>query len=518
MRERAISDIAAGQQEPQPSGPDVNVEEGVGPNATLQVKVASGIRWGFIASFLTQIGRFFFVVALMRLLGPHNYGIVGQATLFIAIAQIFVHFGLAASIVQAPRLDQSEVGTAFLLNVALGLLIAALLALSAPLISSIFETEELTAVLRLLSISIVLRSLTVVPSALLTRNMQFRDIATAEVISTFVSGALGVGAAVMGAGYWALVIQAVCLETIYLFLIQNIIGLPKLAWSGTAARRLWSFSSRLMGADLVNYASGNSDKFLVAYFLGPIQLGLYSLAFRVLQLVLQVFAQTGRVVLPTFARLQDDRERLTRVFLRVTESVSLAIFPAMALIMLCAPLGVTAVFGDAWADAVVPFQLLAAMTIPCVLVSFMGPLTVAVGRADWEFYWSISTTIASLIAFSIGLQWGIVGMAVSYLIVVSLQIPVRFVITQRLIPISVRSYIRALAPAMASSAALTIVWILAEALLQGVMGGLALLTVASFAGTAAYIIALRLAWPDDFRRQLDFAHLVLGGDRAEATP
>ena len=49
-----------------------------------------------------------------------------------------------------------------------------------------------------------------------------------EITGTFISGILGVGAAVMGAGYWALVIQAVSLEAIYLFLILYINGLPDL--------------------------------------------------------------------------------------------------------------------------------------------------------------------------------------------------------------------------------------------------------------------------------------------------
>ena len=263
----------------------------------------------------------------------------------------------------------------------------------------------------------------------------------------------------------------------------------------------------------MNYVSGNSDKLLVARFLGATQLGLYSLAFRVLQLTLAMCAQVGRVVLPTFARLQDDRERLARVFFDVTESVSLALFPAMTLTILIAPVGVPALLGEAWADAVVPLQLVAAMTIPWILISFMGPLTVAVGRADWEFYWAVVSMVVMLVAFPVGLQWGIVGVAASYLIMISVLHPIRFAIIQRLIPISARRYLRALAPASACSVVLGVVWLLTEALLQGTTSGLVLVTAASVTGAAAYVVALRVAWPDDFRRQLDFARLVLRGDR-----
>ena len=478
-------------------------------STTLRASVASGVRWGFITSSATQVARFLFVVALMRLLGPENYGIVAQAAVCIAVAQIFVHFGLAATIVQAPTLNRHEVGTAFWMNVLLGLLVATVVILVAPLVATAFDTEELTAVLRLLSLSILLKSITVVPSALLTRNMRFRALGIVDISSTLVSGMLGLGAALMGADYWALIVQAVSLEALYLILIMSINGLPELSWSRSAARRLWSFSSRLMGADFVYYVSGNTDKFLVAWSLGPIPLGLYSLAFRVLQVVYQFFGQVGRVILPTFARLQEDQERLLRIFLQVSQSVALALSPAMTLVVLCAPTGVPAVFGDAWSGAVVPFQLLAAMTVPMMLASVMGPLTIAIGRPDWEFRWAIGTTIAGFVAFPIGLLWGIVGVAAAYLILATLQVPIRLVVTRYLIPFETREYYWSLIPAAACSAVLAVAWITTEVLLRATIDGVALLTVASTVGCVVYVGVLKVGWPDVSRRQFDFFQSVL---------
>ena len=455
-----------------------------------------------------------FLVALMRLLGPQSYGIVGQATMVIAIAQIFVHFGLAVSIIQRPQLEQSEIGTAFWLNVALGLLLAVLMALGAQVLAAFFRTPELTAVVRVLSISLVLKAIGIVPTALLTRNMHFRGLAIAEVSSTFLSGALGVGAAIAGAGYWALVVQTLSLEAIYLILVLRIGGLPDLSWSAAATRRLWWISSRVMGADLVNYLSDQSDKFLVARFLGPTPLALYSLAFRVLQLALALLAQAGRVVMPTFARLQHDRTRLARAFLDVTESVSLALCPAMTLVIFVAPVAVPAVVGEAWVGAVVPLQLVAAITVLYVLGAFMGPLTIAVGRADWEFRWSVVTMVVALAVFAVALRWGIVGVAASYLIMLCVLNPIRFTIIQRLVPIPARSYVQALAPATGGSVACAAMWLLTDALLQSQASGLAAASMASVSGTAAYVVALKLGWPADVRRQLDFVRLVLRGDRA----
>lgn len=491
----------------------MSVNDTVSNNATFRTKVAGGIRWGIIISVATQVARILFLISLMRLLGPRNIGVVGQAGVVIAVAHMFVNFGLAVSIVQRPVLDEGDIGTAFWLNVALGVLLALTLTLGAPLLSAFFETEELAAVFRVLAIALILKGMTIVPAALLTRHMRFRSIAMVEITSTFISGGLAIGAAAMGANYWALVIQTVSFEASYLLLVLRAGGLPEVAWSTTSARRLWTFSSRVVGADLVNYVSGNTDRFLVAKFLGPTPLAFYSLAFRVLELTLAIVGQLTRVVLPIFARLQDDRERLARAFVSVTESLSVAILPSMTLVILTSPIAVPAIFGDVWADAVGPLRLIAAATIPYVVGGSIGPLFIAIGRADWEFRWSVAMMVVHVIAFSVGLQWGIVGMAATYLTMLAVGQPIRFLVLQRLIPISGRSYLRALAPAITCSVALAITWLLAEFLLSGVANGLVLIIVASLIAAAAYVAVLRIAWPDDFRRQLDFARLVVRGER-----
>jgi O-antigen/teichoic acid export membrane protein len=483
-------------------------------NQSLRTQVSQGVRWGVIASIATQGGRFAFVAALMRLLGPENFGIVGQATVYITITYIFLHLGTAATIIQRPQLEETEAGSAWWVNVALGSVLAGLTLITAPVLADFFRTEQLTAVLRVLSICFVLKAMAVVPMALLYRGMRFRSLGIAEIVSTLLGGALAVVAAANGAGYWALVVQTVAMDAVYLTALFWIGGRPKLAWSAPAARRLWSFSSRVMGSELVRYMTENSDKFLIARFLGATSLGFYSLAYRALQLPLLMMEQGGRVILPTFSRLQDDRERLARVFLRMSESVALAVCPLMTLTILCAPVAVPAVFGEAWAPAVVPLQLLAAMTIQYLIFCISGAVVLAVGHADWEFRWSIFTMVVALISFGVGINWGITGVAAASLIMGLALSPIRFIIIQRVIPISAWGYLRSLTPAVASSAALCGAWLLVTAALGDSASGLISVVCGSVAGLAAYLVAARVLWPQDLRYQLEFARLVVRGGGA----
>jgi O-antigen/teichoic acid export membrane protein len=493
--------------------PDVAVPalDDADANETLRTQVSQGVRWGVIASIATQVGRFGFVAVLMRLLGPENFGIVGQATVYITITYIFLHLGTAATIIQRPHVEKAEVGSAWWINVVLGSGLAGLTVVVAPLLASFFRTEQLTLVLRVLAICFVLKAMAVVPMALLYRSMRFRSLGIAEIGSTFLGGALAIVAAANGAGYWALVVQTLAMDAIYLTALVWIGGRPEVSWSASAAKGLWSFSSRVMGSELVRYMSENSDKFLVARFLGATSLGFYSLAYRVLQMPLLMMEQGGRVILPTFARLQDDRERLARVFLRMSESVALAVCPVMTLVVLCAPVAVPAVFGAAWAPAVVPLQLLATMTIQYLIFSISGAVVLAVGHADWEFRWSLFTMGVAIIGFGIGLNWGITGVAAAYLIMGLALSPIRLLIIRRVVPLSAWGYLRSLTPAVASSAALCGAWLLVTAVLRGTVGDVALVACGSAAGLAAYLAAVRVLWPEDLRYQLEFARLVVRG-------
>jgi O-antigen/teichoic acid export membrane protein len=520
---RAIERSVAGQPsvavnshryDPEPTLEDTSDQTAVhadDDNNTLRTKVSKGVRWGVITSIVTQGGRFAFVAALMRLLGPENVGIVGQATVFITISYIFLNLGTTATIIQRPHLEKVEIGSAWWVNVVLGVSLAGVTVGIAPLLATFFRTEQLTAVLRVLSVCFVLKAMAVVPMALLYRGMRFRSLGIVEIASTYLGGALAVAAAASGAAYWALVVQTLATDAIYLVALVAVGGRPELTWSLTAARRLWSFSSRVMGSELVRFISNNSDKFMVGRFLGVTALGFYSLAYRVLLLPQQTMQQAGRVILPTFSRLQNDRERLARIFLRATESVALTVCPLMTLTILCAPVAVPIIFGKAWAPAVVALQLLAAMTIQYLISSLTGSVLLAVGRADWEFRWSIFTMIVALISFAVGLNWGITGVAASFLIMGLALSPIRFLLVQRVIPIAGGAYVRSLTPAVASSAALGAVWLLVAAGLRGTTGGLPLLACSSAAGLAAYLVAARALWPQGLRYQLDFARLVVRG-------
>lgn len=471
--------------------------------------VAVSARWSLVGLVTKQVARIGFSVLLARLLGPTNFGIVGLATIYLSFSLVFLNIGLASALIQRDRIDEEVIGTATVLN--LGAVVFLVLGTQAiaGVWADLFNTPDLEAVLRVLSLDFLLIGMAVVPTALLTRRLNFRLLASAEIAGTLIGGAAGVIAALQGAQYWALVVQTLATDLVYAAFVVVAVGKPILAWSRSAYRAIIGFSTRVFGSEVLRFLSQNADNTLIALRLGPAALANYALSYRVLLLPVQILSQTAnRLVFPVFSRLNDQPERQADHFLRVTTSLALAVTPPMLLVALNAPGGVPIVFGDDWESAIRPMQILAVVSIVSAVMGTGGSVMLAKGRADWALRWSVVTTVALIGGFAVGLQWGIDGVAWAYLLVGAPLAAVEVGFLRRLIPYSFGEYLRAIAPAVLGGIVLIVVWVVAERSLRARTADVVALAVASMAACTAFLVTVRIAWPSVLREQLDFVRLM----------
>lgn len=472
--------------------------------------VAVSARWSLIGLVSKQVARIGFSVLLARILGPTNFGIVGQATIYLAFSTVFLDIGLASALIQRKEIDDETIGTATWLNLsAVAVLVLATQAL-AGVWADLFGTPELESVLRVLSLDFVLIGFAVIPTALLTRRLDFRTLAIGEIVGTIVGGAAGLAAAFSGAEYWALVVQTLATDLLYAIVVVIAVGKPVLAWSRKALHAILGFSARVFGSEVLRFLSQNADNTLIALRLGPDALANYALSYRVLLLPVQILSQTAnRLVFPIFSRLNDEPKRQAEQFLRVSATLALAVVPPMLLVALCARRGVPIVFGDDWDAAVLPMQILSVVSILSAVVSTAGGVMLAKGRADWSLRWGLVTTGALIGGFIVGLQWGIDGVAWSYLLVGTPLAAIQIGFVQYLIPYTWGDYWRATRPAVLSGAAMVAVFLAVEVLLAGRVGDFWLLVAASGASVAVFLGLMRAVWPLVLRDQVEFIGLML---------
>lgn len=475
-------------------------------------QAAWGAKWSFIGVGGRQGLRLLLGVVLARLLGPENFGLVGQAMIVVGFLSLFVEGGLASAIVQRKHLTDADVGTAIALNLAVGGALALATAASAPLIASFFGSPELVGIVRILSLTFLVQAITIVPLALLNRAFRFRALAIAEVGTALVGGAAGLAVAIAGGEYWALVVQSLVTDVLFVIVVLIVLPRPALALSRDAVRTLWSFGSRVLGYYILNHAVRNADNLLVAKVFGASPLALYSLSYRTMLVPIEVLGTVvNRVAFPTYSRNQDDPERIVRQFLRGAQLISLIAFPLLALVIVLAPVGIPWVFGTAWAGAVVPMQILAVGGMRQAVMYTVGPVLMARGRADWQFRWGLVTAAGIIPGYSVGLLWGIEGVAAGgtaagfFTAYYGLH-KVRGVVDLRLTELAA-----AITPALVATMALLATGVVAtEAVDRSVGSAPVVLAAGGAAGILAYLSVLRVRWPSAVRDTLAILRMMGG--------
>lgn len=421
--------------------------------------IRSSVRWNALSLGGRQGVRVVTSLLLAGMLGQDNFGIIGMATVYVTFVVIFVQFGFGTALVQKDDLGPGHIGAASWLSLTSGAVVAGLTLVLAPVVADFFATGELTALLRVLSVLVVLKAFAIVPTSLLMREMRFPELARAEIAGAVTGAAAGIAAAVLTDSYWAIAWQLIVTDAVTLagvLVIEH-----RRAWRTSAdeIRELSGFGAKLLGTNIVNFASGNGDNVVIGRVEGTIALADYSLSYRVLSLPLQVVGQTvARTILPTFSRLQHDRPAVADLYYRSQRAIGAMVTGPLVVVALASHDAIPWAFGDEWSSAVTATQWIAVAGILRLVFGNGGATMVAMGHPGWQFWWSLTTTAVSLTGFIVGVNWGIEGVAAS-IVIVGLPLGLLGVtIVGRLIPVSAIGSLTRLAPVAVCGASLVGVW------------------------------------------------------------
>ncbi len=405
---------------------------------------ARGILWLFILRVWDQILNAVVTVILARLLVPDDFGVIGMATIFIGLFVLLSDLGTGKAIIQKQDLSEGALSSLFWFNLLIGLVSAGFVALISPFVEAFFHQPGLRWLLCVMASSFIILSFSVVQSALMQKEMQFRKVAIITAIGIMTGGVAGIMAAAFRLGVWSLVVQYLstcCISTILYFTVSK--WKPRLAFHWQEIREVWGFSAYLSGFNISNYAARNSDNLIVGRFLGSASLGSYTLAYRMMVYPisnLTSIIQQG--VLPLFSRVQNEDERLAKSFIKSSLYQAFIITPAMLGLAVLANEFILGFFGARWAAAIPVLAILCLVAVFQPYVMFFTVVLISKGMTRVLFMWSLITTCLLIACFLVGIQWGIVGVAVAYLIMQTLITAVSMPLLFRLTRISLGEFLR----------------------------------------------------------------------------
>ncbi len=476
--------------------------EVVTANSSLRQQAVRGIGWTATAQFGRQLVQFIILALLGRLLTTADFGLLGMTAVFVGFANLFGEMGFTAALIQRQELDHRHLTSVFWLNLAGGVLMALLMALGAPLISLLYQEPRLTSITLLISLTFPISALGLVHRAILTREMRFRALGMAELVAVFGSGLVALGLALNQFGVWSLVWQTITLTLLTTLLLWGMTRWrPTGGFSWEAVQELWGYSSNLLGFQAFNYWARNGDNFLVGRFLGADALGLYTRAYITMLLpVNQVVGILGRVLFPTLAKVQNDPQRVKRIYLQTLASIALIAFPMMLGLIVVTYNFVLVVFGAQWLPMVRTLQILSGVGLLQSVGATTGWLYQSQGRTDLMFKWGIAAGSASLVSFALGTYLGSIEMvALCYAIVILPLFYWGFAIPGRLIQLSVTEVLVTLAPVFALSCIMALVTAVATYFLPPTWPAWLQLIVQTAVGCFTYLFLILITQPTAYR-------------------
>ncbi len=415
-------------------------------SASLRRAAVRGAKWSAAAQICKQVTQFVTAAILANLLAPGDFGLVGMAMVVIGFVNIFRDLGTGPAIVREKTISDDFLSSIFWINVLFGLLGTITLWGLAPLVAEFYHDMRLTSVLRILSCSFIIAAPGITQQALLQRNLDFSRLGMIEVAALSVGGIVGISAALAGWGVSSLVAQSLTVSTVSTLLFWFVVRLrPSFRLSHHGLRDVCRFSLNLTGYSMFNYFVRNADYFLIGRFLGADALGYYTLAYRLMLYPLQNLTLViGRVMYPVLARVQDNNVRFRTAYLKIVSSIAIVTFPMMAGLFLVAEPFVLAIYGIKWSPAISLIMILTPVGLIQSIGSSVGEIYKAKGRTDWMFYWGIFTGVVVVTAISVGLRWGIVGVATAFAIASFFLAYPNFAVPFRLIDLRVGQLLREL--------------------------------------------------------------------------
>jgi O-antigen/teichoic acid export membrane protein len=428
---------------------DLGFEPEAADGETGRRGLGAGMGWSFAATGGQQgIGTLVsFVLAI--LLGPHAYGLVAIALIYITFVQLALNQGIAAAIVQRKDLEASHLDSAFWLNLAWAIVLTGVSIGVGGVWASINHSDELTGIIYALSLLIPIQALTIVQQAILVRQLNFKKLALRSNFAAVIGGIAGIVAAVEGAGVWALVVQQLVMAVASLLVLWVVSRwVPRMRFSVSHARDLLGFSVQVFAGNVAVFLDQRADAMMMGIFFGPVAVGVYRLADRLVDTFVRLSARPVMTfALAHFSRLQDDPEGLREAVRDCMRLNAFATMPFMLGLAACSK-ELAGVLGSQWTAAPNVLRLLTVVGLAKVFLGYAAALLFAVGKPFMRaaLQWILAAVSASTFAgVAAALQSGstrhqVLGIATSRVALFCLIfVPVNLLIIRRMTGITSRS-------------------------------------------------------------------------------
>ena len=350
--------------------------------ATLTAKTMKGIVWKFISFGSNKVLSFISTIILARLLIPEDFGLVAVGHIVIDSIQLIGSWGFAEAFINK-RKNEKEYFTAFFYSsVLISTLIFLLVFFFAPLFSIFFENPASLLIIRVMAVTLIIKSFIQPSLALIKKRMDFKKASVYGFINHLLTFSLIVLLAFLGLGVWSLVVGRIFAAVFDFFVFFLFFPIkPMLAVPFKYFKDLFGYGKYMFTSTIFVFLLNEGDDAFVGKLLGVATLGVYTLAFHLANFaVYNLTFIVSQVVMPAYASIQDSKDRLKSAYFKVFRYIALLAFPSSLGIFILAPEIVPIVYSPKWNAMIYPLMILCIYGLSRSLIATTGEIFKAVGK------------------------------------------------------------------------------------------------------------------------------------------
>lgn len=405
-------------------------------SSSLEQAAAKGALFTLSAQAARIVIQLASVVVLARMLSPHDYGLLAIALVVVGFGEMFRDFGLTSASIQASELTSVQRDNLFWVNTLIGFMLAVLMFCSSWYLGALTSEPQLVGIAQWLALTFVINGLAAQHRAMLMRHLQLRGLSIVDVIASASALGTAVVAALLGAGYWALVVQQLTVAGITLIGVVAVgRWLPRRYSRSASIRSLLHFGWSLVATNMIGYAARQIDTVLIASRFGTVSLGLYNRAFQLVMTPLgQVRSPLQSVGLPLLSRVQEDTARFNTYVVAAQLALGYLIGIPLAIAAGLAEPVVEIMLGHKWSDAA-PLVRMFAIAGLLTTLSFVGYwVYLSRGLGGALLRYTIVTTVIKIVCIAVGSLFGVVGVAIAFAVHPAIAWPISLAWLSRVTP------------------------------------------------------------------------------------
>ncbi|HEX4847610.1 MAG TPA: oligosaccharide flippase family protein [Novosphingobium sp.] len=450
--------------------------------------------WSLASQYASFAIQFVTSIIISRLyLLPADVGLFSIALAAAMMVSIFQDMGFSRFITGQPQMRMEHIRDYAAVAVGAGVLVMAVLLGAAVPLASFYGEPGLSGLMMIIAASFLVQAFSIVPVALLTRELDFRRLFTVNAGSALAGALASIGLAAKGFGpsalAWGMLASA-------LFRVIVALGfrpvLPGVIRRFETIRPLLGFSSSSFLISLSGSIGQRSQDLIVGRILGTAATGLFTRASALAgQMSTLVVGAINSVFYPAFARKRDAGEPLGEPYLHLIAcNTALNFAAAIGLALAAEPL-VHLLYGPRWMEVAPLLRWTAIAEVFFVAVPLQMDIPILLGRIRtlvWINFLDTALTVALLAIFA---RWGLETAAISRVVVAVLWFAIYITYIKRLLGLRTRQladvYLRSAVVGLAAGLPLALAihfeWF------GTIMGFLPLLAL-SLGGVASWLLAM----------------------------